>query len=60
MSPSEITTIIGNVGFPIVACGFMGYFCYILTTRFQKSIEEMTVAITKLTESIDKEGDREK
>lgn len=52
MTPDAINSMIGNMGFPIVACLAMGWFCFYLTTTFNKTMQEMTQAIIKLDESV--------
>lgn len=49
MNVEEISTLIGSVGFPIVACCFMGW----LYVKFNETLKELTVAITKLTTKFD-------
>lgn len=50
MSEYEIvTSAINSVGFPIVACCFMAWFCY----QMQNTIKELTVAIKELTVKFD-------
>lgn len=49
---SEYETVISaisSVGFPIVACCFMAWFCY----QMQNTIKELTVAIKELTVKFD-------
>lgn len=40
---------ISSVGFPVVACCFMAWFCY----QMQETIKELTVAIRELTVKFD-------
>lgn len=51
----EITSLISNVGFPIVACCFM----FTQTTKMQQVLSELTVAIKSIDIKLstkDKEG----
>ena len=49
MDVDQISTIIGSLGFPIVACCFMGW----LYVKFNETLKELTIAITKLTTKFD-------
>lgn len=46
---NEITQIIGSVGFPIVACIFMGW----LYVKLVETLQELTLAINTLTTKFD-------
>lgn len=59
MDVSTITQLISSVGFPIVACGVMAYLFYREqenhkqeTSQFTSAINELTVALTKLSDTI--------
>ena len=59
MDVSTITQLISSVGFPIVACGVMAYLFYREqenhkqeTNQFTSAINELTVALTKLSDTI--------
>lgn len=49
MDIDQISTLIGSLGFPIVACCFMGW----LYVKFNETLKELTIAITKLTTKFD-------
>lgn len=49
MEMETITNMIGSVGFPIVACCFMGW----LYVQINETLKELTVAITELTAKFD-------
>lgn len=44
-----VISAISSVGFPIVACCFMGWFC----VQMQNILKELTVAINTLTTKFD-------
>nr|DAF67576.1 MAG TPA: YvrJ protein family protein [Microviridae sp.] len=50
---SEITTIITTVGFPIAACVAMGWLYVSEIKAMTKAIQEMTIAVTKLSDKIE-------
>lgn len=59
MDVSTITQLISSVGFPIVACGVMAYLFYREqenhkeeTGQFTAAINELTIALTKLSDSL--------
>lgn len=41
------------VGFPIVACCFMGWFCYKMLTKINDTMTEVQLAMGHLADSID-------
>ncbi len=45
MEVEQISQMISSVGFPIVACAFMGW----LYVQMNDTLKELTVAITELT-----------
>lgn len=44
-----VLSAIGSVGFPIVACCFMGWFVYQFQQTMNKTLSELTIAINTLT-----------
>lgn len=59
MDVSTITQLISSVGFPIVACGVLAYLFYREqenhkeeTGQFTAAINELTIALTKLSDSL--------
>lgn len=54
MEMETITNMIGSLGFPIVACCFMGW----LYVQINETLKELTVAITELTAKFDSHVDR--
>lgn len=48
-----ITTLVGNVGFPIAAFCLMWYMYYKTVNGFQSSIDELTTAVNALSSKID-------
>lgn len=48
-----LTTLIGNLGFPIAAFLLMWYMYYKTVNEFQTSIEELTLAVTTLSNKLD-------
>ena len=65
----DITTMISTVGFPIVACIGLGWFCKYMIDQNNKNIERMfemyakandenRVAIERMTEAVNKLCDR--
>ena len=65
----DITTMISTVGFPIVACIGLGWFCKYMIDQNNKNIEKMfgmyakandenRVAIERMTEAVNKLCDR--
>lgn len=48
MDANTVTTLIGSLGFPIVACGFMGW--YIVTT--QKELIQVMNQVAKTLKGI--------
>lgn len=53
MEMETITNMIGSLGFPIVACCFMGW----LYVQINVTLKELTVAITELTAKFDSHVD---
>ena len=49
MDIDQISTLIGSLGFTIVACCFMGW----LYVKFNETLKELTIAITKLKTKFD-------
>lgn len=49
---NDMATLISTVGFPIVACGVMAYFCNTLVTKFNESINALNVSIVQLTDKV--------
>lgn len=45
MGVNEISQLVGSLGFPIVACCFMGW----LYVKMNETLGDLTVAITELT-----------
>lgn len=45
MEVEQISQFVSSVGFPIVACAFMGW----LYVQMNDTLKELTVAITELT-----------
>lgn len=65
----DITTMISTVGFPIVACVGLGWFCKYMIDQNNKNIERMfemyakandenRMAIEKMTDAVNKLCDR--
>lgn len=59
MDVSTITQLVSSVGFPIVACGVLAYLFYreqenhkAETGQFTEAINELTIALTKLSDSL--------
>lgn len=56
MDPNTITTLIGSVGFPIVACIAMGWYVKYQTDQNNKEVENMRKEhkeeVQKMTEAI--------
>lgn len=52
MTPNDINSLVGNLGFPIVACGFMGWLCYYMISNVNKTMSNMNVALAELSKSI--------
>ena len=42
MNITELTTIVTTVGFPIVACGAMGYFVKYIIDKYTTQVDELT------------------
>lgn len=42
MNITELTTIVTTVGFPIVACGAMGYFVKYIIDKYTNQVDELT------------------
>lgn len=64
MDVSAITQLVSSVGFPIVACGVLAYLFYREqenhkeeTGQFTAAINELTIALTKLSDSLGGEKD---
>ena len=49
---NEIVTIISTVGFPIAAFLMLAFYIYKVQTAFQKTIENNTLALQKLTDEL--------
>lgn len=45
MDVDQISQFVSSVGFPVVACAFMGW----LYVQMNETLKELTVAITELT-----------
>lgn len=66
MDVSAVTQLVGSLGFPIVACGVLAYLFYREqenhkeeTNRFTSAINELTIALTKLSNSLEGSGKNE-
>ena len=62
MDVTTVTTLIGSLGFPIVACIYMAYINNEQNKRHEaeshemaSAINELKIAITKLTEKLNKD-----
>lgn len=53
MEINDITTMIGSLGFPIVACVFMWRYINSTMKDFTKTMEENTQALIRLCERLD-------
>lgn len=54
MEVDTIASLVGSLGFPIVACCFMGW----LYVQMNDTLKELTVAITELTAKFDSHVDQ--
>lgn len=45
MEIETITSIVGSLGFPIVACCFMGWYC----VKLNETLQELSLTIKELT-----------
>ncbi len=50
---SEITDLISTMGFPIVCCGFLGYYVYKIQEKMREAIEKNTDSTEKMCSLID-------
>lgn len=64
MDVSTVAQLISSVGFPIVACGVLAYLFYREqenhkeeTEKFTSAINDLTIALTELSDSIGGERD---
>lgn len=48
MDIATIEGLIGNLGFSLVACGFMGVFIWKMWTRFESSNEKVTTTLIEV------------
>ncbi|MGL5765932.1 MAG: hypothetical protein ACRCX8_09865 [Sarcina sp.] len=48
MDISTIESLVGNLGFSLVACGFMGFFIWKIWERFQASNTEVTKTLVEV------------
>lgn len=53
---NEITSLITNVGFPIAMCMFLCYYISNEIKELRTTVENNTLVITKLVDSMDKIG----
>lgn len=49
MEIETITSVIGSLGFPIVACCFMGWYC----VKLNETLQELSLTIKELTTKFD-------
>lgn len=49
MEIETITSVIGSLGFPIVACCFMGWYC----VKLNDTLQELSLTIKELTTKFD-------
>lgn len=49
MEIETITSVIGSLGFPIVACCFMGWYCI----KLNDTLQELSLTIKELTTKFD-------
>lgn len=56
----EITQMISNVGFPIVACVFMAWFINATLKDFTNTMRENTTMLSKLCDKLDELQDLKK
>lgn len=54
MDVETIAQLVGSLGFPIVACCFMGW----LYVKMNDTLKDLTVAITELTAKFESHVDR--
>lgn len=66
MDVSIVTQLVGSLGFPIVACGVLAYLFYREqenhkeeTDKFTNAINELTIALTKLSDSLGRSENNE-
>lgn len=50
---TEIASLVTTVGFPITACIAMGWLYVSEIKQMTKAIQEMTIAVTKLSDKIE-------
>lgn len=55
MTVNDIITIIQSVGFPVVMCGALFWYMIVESKEMREAISALNVAITKLTDKLDKE-----
>lgn len=57
MNLNDIGTIIGSVGFPIVACCGMGWYINNTMQKFTDVMQKNTTALEKLLTALKKDGE---
>ena len=53
MEIETITSVVGSLGFPIVACCFMGWYC----VKLNETLQELSLTIKELTTRFDEHVD---
>lgn len=48
MNMQDIATFIGTLGFPIFACGAMGWYIYKINEKMRETIDKNTEAINNM------------
>ena len=52
MSAQEIASVVQSIGFPIVMCGFMGWFVYYMFNKNQSQLDQVMLQHKRETEQL--------
>lgn len=50
---NDIVTVVSTVGFPIVACGAVGYFCATTLKKMEETIDKLSTQLALNTRAVD-------
>jgi O-acetyl-ADP-ribose deacetylase (regulator of RNase III) len=57
MTPADVTQLVSAVGFPIVACGAMGFYIYKCQKTMTDALNNNTLVLQKLVDKQEEKGE---
>lgn len=58
MTPGDVTQLVSAVGFPIVACGAMGFYIYKCQKTMTDALNNNTLVLQKLVDKQEEKGEQ--